>query len=249
MNRDQPPHSLPDDVPEVGDEFRDHDAAYVLGALSSDDRRAYEAHLAVCRDCAASVRELAGLPGLLATVPREIAEGEPIEAPPETMLPALVRQVRRERLRRRWIVGLVAAAAAVALVVAGLSLRTPAGQLPTTAQTAGPGPTATVGERAMSQVSPSDLQARVALVGVAWGTRLEVTCSYVDTGEYAAGPGDAAYVLVVRDRSGQEEEVAHWRALPGRTMRVLGASAFSLADIASVEVQSADGTPLLELRS
>jgi hypothetical protein len=101
----------------------------------------------------------------------------------------------------------------------------------------------------MSPVAPSDVQARVALVGVAWGTRVEVTCSYDEAGEYAASPPDAAYVLVVRDRAGQTEQVAHWRGLPGRTMRVNGASAFSVSDIASVELQAADGTPLLELRS
>lgn len=230
------------------DEFRHHDAAYVLGALSSDDRRAFEAHLAGCTECAAAVRDLAGLPGLLTTVPKAVAEAGPVEAPPATLLPALVRQARREGRRRRWTVGLVAAASAVTIALAGLPLLG-RGEDPTTAQTPGPTPTATVAERAMSAVAPSDVEARVALVGVAWGTRIEVTCSYADAGEYAAGPADAAYVLVVRDRAGREEEVAHWRGLPGRTMRVQGASAFSVGEIASIELRSAEGTPLLELRS
>ncbi|WP_368499175.1 anti-sigma factor [Herbiconiux sp. A18JL235] len=47
------------------DPFRDWDAAYVLGMLSADERRAYEDHLTECPPCAAAVGELAGMPGIL----------------------------------------------------------------------------------------------------------------------------------------------------------------------------------------
>lgn len=50
----------------TADEFATYDAAYVLGALSPEDRQAFEQHLQECDRCAAAVRELAGLPGLLA---------------------------------------------------------------------------------------------------------------------------------------------------------------------------------------
>ncbi|MCZ2263463.1 anti-sigma factor family protein, partial [Isoptericola sp. QY 916] len=55
------------------DPYREWDAAYVLGALSPADRRDYEEHLAGCDACRAAVAELAGLPGLLASVPAEHA--------------------------------------------------------------------------------------------------------------------------------------------------------------------------------
>lgn len=236
------------------DRFREYDAAYVLGALSSDERRAFEHHLAECPECAAAVRELAGLPGLLATVPKAVAESEPVEPPPTTLLPSLVRRVRRETVRRRWRTGLVAAGVAGLVGLGGLVIGTSGAGAPPTASTpvptaSVPKPTASVPARTMSPLVASDVHASVALVGVAWGTRLEVTCNYDDAGAYAAGAPDAAYVLVVRGRAGQAEQVAHWRGLPGRTMRVVGASALSVGDIASVELQSADGTPLLELRS
>ena len=48
---------------ETTDRFRDWDAAYVLGALDSEDRRAYERHLAKCPSCSKALAELAGLPG------------------------------------------------------------------------------------------------------------------------------------------------------------------------------------------
>ncbi|WP_205750230.1 zf-HC2 domain-containing protein [Cryobacterium sp. SO1] len=51
------------------DGFRDWDAAYVLGALNTEDRRDFERHLPTCPACAAAVAELAGLPGILAVLP------------------------------------------------------------------------------------------------------------------------------------------------------------------------------------
>jgi hypothetical protein len=231
------------------DPFREHDAAYVLGALSGDDRRAFESHLSACPECAASVRALAGLPGLLAAVPRPVAETEPVEPPPDTLLPQLVRQVRRETRRRRWTVGLVAAASAGVIGVGGLVVEAQRAGDPVVAATPGPTPTATAPERAMAPVSASQVSASIALVGVAWGTRIELTCTYAQGGKYAQTHPDESYVLVVRDRAGRSEQVAHWRALPGRTMRVTGASAFSLNEIASVELQSHTGQPLLALQS
>src|SRR5690606_26259909 len=52
--------------------FASYDAAYVLGALSPRDRQEFEQHLRECAECAQGVRELAGMPGLLAKVPGEL---------------------------------------------------------------------------------------------------------------------------------------------------------------------------------
>ena len=94
-------------------EHEHEDGAYVLGALSPEDRVAFERHLPGCPECAQSVRELAGLPGLLARVPVEILDPDKLPMPvPETLLPALVRQVRQSQRRRTWITGGLVAAAA-----------------------------------------------------------------------------------------------------------------------------------------
>jgi anti-sigma factor RsiW len=42
---------------------------YVVGALSRDERRAFETHLCDCDDCRAELVWLAGLRALLARVP------------------------------------------------------------------------------------------------------------------------------------------------------------------------------------
>jgi hypothetical protein len=57
------------------------------------------------------------------------------------------------------------------------------------------------------------------------------------------------YVLVVLTRDGAEEQVATWKAVPGKTMRLDAATASGRGDIASVEVRALSGKPLLELRS
>ncbi|WP_026075456.1 zf-HC2 domain-containing protein, partial [Cellulomonas massiliensis] len=55
------------------DPYREWDAAYVLGALDPDERRAFEQHLQGCPACTAAVAELAGLPGMLRAVAPEDA--------------------------------------------------------------------------------------------------------------------------------------------------------------------------------
>lgn len=234
----------------TADPFRELDAAYVLGALSSDERRVFERHLVGCPDCTEAVRGLAGLPGLLATVPKSVAEAEPIEPPPVTLLPSLVREVRTHNRRRRWTVGLIAASTAAAIGIGGIALESqraaPPSARPVTTPTASP--TASRADTAMSALVASPVSASVALTGVAWGTRLELTCTYAGKDDYDEA-SSAAYLLVVRGRDGRTEQVASWRALPGRTMRLSGASAYSLDDIASVELRTDRGTALLELRT
>ncbi|TFC01124.1 anti-sigma factor [Cryobacterium adonitolivorans] len=69
----------------TADRFREWDAAYVLGALSAEDRHAFERHLPTCPACAGAVAELAGLPGILAALPaaeavaltEDVADGAP----------------------------------------------------------------------------------------------------------------------------------------------------------------------------
>ena len=62
-------------------DLADRDASYVLGALSPAERKEFEQHLAVCEGCARNVRELAGLPGLLARVDRAVLEDPDVAVP------------------------------------------------------------------------------------------------------------------------------------------------------------------------
>ena len=221
------------------------DGAYVLGALGPDERLAFERHLAGCPSCSASVRDLAGLPGLLSQVTTDAVESPPeVEPVPPTLLPALVREVRRTQVRRRWTLGLAAAAA---LVVVGLG--TAAVVAESGDDGAGGGPQAVPTLAPAHEMTPVDqhgVLGDLALTSVAWGTRLDLTCSYDEpTSTYQDQPH--YYALVVHTRDGGTEQVATWNALPGRTMHLTGATALTTAEIASVEVRTETGDPVLEL--
>ncbi len=225
------------------------DGAYVLGALSPSERQEFERHLLGCAECSRSVRELAGLPGLLAHVEAEDLERQDVPPIPSTLLPSLVREVRVARRRRSALVAAVAAAVA-ALAVGGLAV---GGAFDTGSRTAAPPtttPTATVATPSavpMEPVGPSPVSADVLLASVPWGTRLDVTCTYEDDEEeYEARP-DATYALVVRTRDGRTEQVATWRGLPGRTMHLSAATANRRGDIASIEMRTTEGLVVLRL--
>lgn len=212
------------------------DGAYVLGALAPEERLAFERHLPTCPACSAAVRDLAGLPGLLAQVSPEVVSSPPAPEPvPETLLPALVAEVRREQYRRRWVAGLVAAAA---VLVIGLATA-----LAVTGDDE-PAPAPPVASEQMVQVDQDAVEASVALTSVAWGTRVDLTCSYLAPSYGGEAP---TYVLVVRTADGTAEQVATWKALPGEDMQLSGATALTTDQIVAVEVQDRSGRPLLEL--
>ena len=228
------------------DEFSQYDAAYVLGALSPDERLAFERHLEGCAACAAQVRDLAGMPGLLGSVPLEDVLAPYQEPPPASLLPALARAAHQRQRRRRWGWTALAALGAAAAAAGAVAV------LPSSS--AGPPPpqaVATAPAAVMAQVTPSPVHASVHLADVAWGTRIDLTCTYdqVPYGSPGAGtsPGPAAYALVVTDRAGATQQVGTWRIVPGRPSRMTGATEWRRSDIASVEVRTVTGTPLLRL--
>lgn len=99
----------------------------------------------------------------------------------------------------------------------------------------------------MQPLGAVPVRAGLALESVSWGTRIEMTCTYVSGGgEYDPAP-EAVYVLVVLTRDGRAEPVGTWRAKPGTTTRLSAATAADVDDISSVEVQTEAGRPVLRL--
>ena len=228
------------------------DAAYVLGALSPADRRAYEDHLRGCAECQVAVQRLAGLPGLLALTSAEAVEGEgqPI---PETLLPGLISRVQADRRRRNWVVGgvLAAAVAVVIALVGTLFVRAPV----TTAGTSQPGstspsataPASTAPSTAvpdeiepMTQLFPGPMSASLELIDKRWGTAITVVCEY----DKQVDPS-VAYDLTVIDTDGNLSGAGTWSAVPGVTARVNTATSIPRDRIATVEVRLPNGDPIL----
>ena len=231
-------------------EYAELDGSYVLGALSPAERLDYEKHLAGCEECARSVRELAGLPGLLSRVDPVILEpAPPAEPVPATLLPSLVHEVGRARRRRLLAGGGLAAAAVVALAVvlvqglAGDDERPPTAATPSATST-----TAPVGQL-MRPLGDVPVTATLAFTPVGWGTKLDLTCSYHSTGEGYQLPRSITYGLYVVNRDGSAEQVGTWEAISGKTMHFSAGTAARRRDIAAVEVRTVDGRPVLVTRS
>lgn len=220
--------------------FADWDAAYLVRALSSEDRRLYEAHLEGCRLCREALADLAPTLGLLARVTPDRAEAL-LEPPaeggpaPDTRARMMARGARDSRRRRRigWAGGL-AAAAAIAVVLAFAV---------TIAVTPGRAPEEVV---ALEAVTDVPLTAEVELTDVAWGTRIAMVCHYPRSADPYTADQEWPYVLVVTSTDGTASELSTWRAGPGTTAQLDAGTALDRDDIASIEVRAmSDGRVLL----
>jgi hypothetical protein len=229
-------------------EFAHLDGAYVLGALSPTERLEFERHMEGCAECSHSVRELAGIPGLLAQVDLSDIEDASVADVPATLLAFLVSEVRTAQRRRSVWVG-AAAASVAAVVVGALAVATGLGRgdEPLVASSPTPTATRTVSKLPMEAVGSSPVRADLALAGVAWGTRLEMTCSYGDGEDKYETTHGGTYALFVQTRDGRTEQVATWKGLPGRTMNLQAATAAQRQDIQRVEVRTSGGVVVLRL--
>ncbi len=246
-----------------------HDAAaFVLGALSDDERRIYADHLRECPACRRSVAEFAPLPALLSRVPIETvrslddsdetqdADIENVDGDTHVdLLPALLERVaeeerRQRRTRRSWFAAGAGIAAAAAAVVTLAVL--PGGPFFSTSDSqesaARPAPSVSTQQAAdrsttLTALQPTGMRVDVALTSVAWGTRIRITCSYPDA-RYGAAPS-SSYALVVTTAGGAEQQVATWGSVPGRQVTVDGATAVPLTAIRTLEVRDASGAPVM----
>jgi RNA polymerase sigma-70 factor (ECF subfamily) len=242
----------------IGDPYRDWDAAYVLGALVPTERQEYEQHLAECEECSAAVAELAGLPGILGKLPADEAAtvGATASQPSSHVLRGLSAKVRRHRLRSRMLAGAIAVAACAASVGITLAVTGPdagAGH-PQTGQIQAGGTALH-----FSAVTASSLTATGSLLPEAWGTRIDWTCTYTAVGPSAArtstpperypsglaGPVHG-YALFVTDADGATTRVASWVAAPGSVVTPTATTRIPAADIRRVEIRAtATGRTLL----
>jgi hypothetical protein len=227
-------------------EFATLDAAYVLGSLAPAERAEYESHLRTCDECAHAVRELAGMPGLLARVPADVLEKPVLAHPvPETLLPGLVAAAERQQRRRTIRTALLAAAVAViaggsAVVATSLGEGDEgrdAARPPVVVET-------TAAPQEMRPVGHSTSTGWVSLTPAEWGTRLDLTCEYRNA---YGGDGPWKYKLVIRTTDGRLEEVASFAAIPGEPVHADGETRTDPDAIASVEVQNSDGQAILRL--
>lgn len=206
----------------------DSAAAYVLGALPASERSTFEAHLTECTDCRRTVADLAGIPGLLSRVsPEDLADPPPV---PDTLVPGLLRAVRRSGRRRRLLVGALSAAA-VLLAIAGTAAVVDRSDQPDAPAMS-----------AMTAVVDSPVTATAALVAHPWGTEVTMTCRYEDSSEWSR-----PYDLVAVNDRGESRRLATWVVGPSHEATVNASVPWQPDHIDRLEIRLVSGQPLLRL--
>jgi anti-sigma factor RsiW len=229
------------------DEYEMWDAAYVLGSLSSTERRQFEAHITYCPLCRSAIGELNGMPALLSQLDRDELAAidkahrsgvEPLL--PGELLPSLLAKVNWRRRRSR-IVTWTAGAAAAAVLSIGVLVGV-AGHSVTSVPAP---PQASVSVQPMAQVGTNSLASTVSLSSQQWGTSISMNC--VCLAPLNAHHDTLAMVVVGRD--GSHIRMATWVANPGHTATPAGSISTPVDQIASVQVVSADNGQVLLERS
>jgi anti-sigma factor RsiW len=200
--------------------------AYLIGSLAPTERSALDRHLSCCSDCRAELATLAPLPGLLGRLPAaDVRDGALVPDP--ALLPRILDTVRAEhsaarRRLRRWR---LAAAAAGIVAVAALAI-------PPLTAVATPGATLLTAAGVTAGGS-GDLAARP------WGTAVALSLK-----DLPPAPGYVAYAVA---RDGHTQIAASWGATTDGSAAVTGATAIPRTELASVQVRTVDGVPLLTL--
>jgi hypothetical protein len=219
------------------DPFEDSDAAYVMGILDADDRRAFEEHLVTCAACTRRVRELQETTDLLGNISEAdlLAMDQPdtSEPPlPDTLLPSLLRRAgvsrRRQRVLTLGLSGLVAACL-VALSVLVFSSSS-------TSHTSRP--------LAMSPLATTGLRATAAVSERSWGTEISLDCSYPGA---TSAHATQAFGLVVVGKDGIRQSLGTWTVEGGRHTAFTSGTALAEDQVRMLQITRLDGTPILGL--
>lgn len=212
------------------DRFREWDGAYVLGALSPEERLEYEAHITECPDCAAAVTQSAGIPGVLRRLDPATAvriRDLPAAVPLPDEAPATVARIAGRIRRRRRITALAAAAAVVVALGGGIAV---GAGLPDRSP-----PVASVTTARLHPVGGSAVSASLTMASVAGGTRLDWKCRVSKGGGWPGGT--TAYRLVVQVPDGSWRTVATWSAGGNGTSGLSTVTSIRRQDIRAVEIR------------
>ncbi len=231
------------------------DAAYVLGSLTTTERRDYEAHLTGCPSCRSAVGELSGMPALMSMLsPADVTaiDNGGLELPPiqPRILDELLNKVQRRRRTVRWLTWTASAAAAILLAVGAFIAIKPGPVIPVQSPALqASSPDTMADPLSMTHVVPSSVQATVSMKSQSWGTHVALTCTYGDSGPAGGHDDDAGdrLAMVAVGRDGTHDQLATWMALEGVTATPTGSTSMPIDEIASVQIVSVDnGDVLLE---
>ncbi|RKT56562.1 anti-sigma factor family protein [Saccharothrix australiensis] len=215
--------------------------AYVLGALDGPEVRAVREHLAGCPVCRAEEQELRAVEEAMSEVPPELL----LDGPPEGGDPVLrraLRQARAERdrrvRRRRFAVGLVAAAVAAVVLGGGFAAgrsTAPADRQAVSTPPAPPAPPATgTRDRVGTAVDP--------VTGARLTALLQPAPGWVRVNASVAGVAqDEQCRLFVVAKDGTRREAGSWLVSPlgeREGTNLDGSALVAPEDVVAVEVRN-----------
>lgn len=215
------------------DPFEYDDGAYVLGALTPAETVAFEQHLRTCVECALRVREIQGVPDVLASISPEEVSG-PADHPPDTLLPGLLRRAAQRRRRQRWLVGGLAAAVAACLIALVVAV------WPSSSA-----PEPNTPSRPFAAVAVSPVRASATLTGKPWGTAIDLHCHYIS----ASIERTWRYSLVVYGKDGRPENLGSWALPPDKDIDFAAGTWLPANQIGRLDITLPDGTVVLRLRA
>ena len=214
------------------DDLAEWDAAYVLGALSLEDRRTYENYLAANPARAAELTGLAGMPGILNALSRDeavaltnLAGAPPTEERPDNVASlAHAAAKRQQQSRRTWLAAAVASAAA--LLIAG-------GVVGATVFPNSPTPPETFAMQAMQSTPRGGLTAELAVTQKKWGTELNWACHY--TKDWSRNVD--SYDIVVTTHDGVQSAVGSWKPAGDEATGLSAATSIPTSQIRTVDIR------------
>lgn len=228
--------------------FAFDDAAYVLGALSPNERQRFQEHLPTCAPCTSGVSELAGLPGLLSRLPEGdvdtlLTEERHDDDAPVSLLPRLQTKARRERRKSQWRVAAIGGAVAASVMLIAFlftgnafqSSNNPSTQQPVAAASA---------PVDFTPVNGAPVKASVTMAEKKWGTMLQLNCTYTAPA-YGSPP---EYKLIAKTDSGKDTQIAAWEATPYQEVHVPAATAIQRDNLASLEIQNESGASVMSVK-
>lgn len=223
------------------DNLAEWDAAYLLGALSLEERRTYEDYLAANPARATELDDLADMPAILGALSRDeaVALTDLGEAPDadhsDVASLAHVAAKRQQRSRRTMLAATVALAATFAIIggVVGATIfpRTPSVQ--------------TVAMKPMQPTAREGLTAQLAVTEKKWGTELNWACQY--TKDWARDV--ASYDIVVTTRDGAQTAVGSWRPAGDEATGLSAATSIPTSDIRSIDIRVSGSDEPLAIRT
>ena len=214
------------------DDLAEWDAAYVLGALSLEERRTYEGYLAANPARAAELTELAGMPGILNALSRDeavaltdLAGAAPVDTTGDNVASLAQAAAKRQRKsRRNFLAGAVASAAA--LLIAG-------GVVGATVIPRSSAPVETVALQPMQPTPREGLTAQLAVTEKKWGTELNWACEY--TKDWSRNV--ESYDLVVTTHDGKQMAVGSWKPAGDEAAGLSAATSIPTAQIRSIDIR------------